>query len=67
MGGRSGRTLRAGVISDTHGLMRAEALAALRGSDIILHAGDIGAAEILAALDGIAPVAAIRGNNDRAA
>jgi len=67
MGERGGRTLRVGVISDTHGLMRAEALAALRGSDVILHAGDIGGAEILAELQVIAPVVAIRGNNDHAA
>jgi hypothetical protein len=53
-----------GVISDTHGLMRPEALKALRGSDLILHAGDIGSAEVLQALEAIAPVTAIRGNND---
>lgn len=64
---RSRRALRAGVISDTHGLMRPEALAALHGSDVILHAGDIGGADILAALEAIAPVTAIRGNNDGAA
>jgi putative phosphoesterase len=56
---------RIGVISDTHGLLRAEALAALRGSEMILHAGDIGKAEVLEALETIAPVIAIRGNNDR--
>jgi putative phosphoesterase len=55
-----------GVISDTHGLMRPEALDALRGSDGILHAGDIGAPEILDALARIAPVTAIRGNVDTA-
>ena len=54
-----------GVISDTHGLMRPEALAALRGVDRIIHAGDIGAPEILTALEEIAPVTAVRGNNDR--
>jgi len=54
-----------GVISDTHGLMRPEALAALAGSDAIVHAGDIGSAEVLSALAAIAPVTAIRGNNDR--
>ena len=53
-----------GVISDTHGLMREEALAALQGSQIILHAGDIGNAAILEALRKIAPVRAVRGNND---
>ena len=55
-----------GVISDTHGLLRPEAIAALRGSDRILHAGDIGAPEILEALKQIAPVIAIRGNVDTA-
>ena len=54
-----------GVISDTHGLMRPEALAALRGVDRIIHAGDIGTPEILTALEAIAPVTAVRGNNDR--
>ena len=53
-----------GVISDTHGLLRPEAVEALRGSDHILHAGDIGASEILEALAQIAPVIAIRGNVD---
>ena len=53
-----------GVISDTHGLLRPEALAALHGSDRILHAGDIGGPEILEALERIAPVTAVRGNND---
>ena len=55
---------KVGVISDTHGLMRPEALRALRGSDLILHAGDIGAPSVLTALENIAPVKAIRGNND---
>lgn len=54
-----------GVISDTHGLLRPEALAALRGSELIIHAGDIGAKEILDALSEIAPVVAVRGNTDR--
>jgi putative phosphoesterase len=54
-----------GVISDTHGLMRPEALAALAGSDLIVHAGDIGAPDVLDALRRIAPVFAVRGNNDR--
>ena len=53
-----------GVISDTHGLLRPEAVAALRGVDRIVHAGDIGSAEILDALAAIAPVTAVRGNND---
>jgi hypothetical protein len=55
-----------GIISDTHGLLRPEALRALRGSDRILHAGDVGAPEILEALAQIAPVTAIRGNVDTA-
>ena len=53
-----------GVISDTHGFLRPEAVSALRGSDYILHAGDIGSPEILAELGRIAPVSAIRGNVD---
>lgn len=53
-----------GVISDTHGLLRPEAIGALTGSDLILHAGDIGKPEILEALSAIAPVVAVRGNND---
>lgn len=55
-----------GVISDTHGLLRPEAVAALGGSDVILHAGDVGAPEILVELAKIAPVTAVRGNVDRA-
>jgi len=55
-----------GVISDTHGLLRPEAIKALRGSDRILHAGDIGDPEILKALAQIAPVTAVRGNVDTA-
>ena len=53
-----------GIISDTHGLLRPEAIAALTGSDLILHAGDIGKPEVLKSLKAIAPVYAIRGNND---
>ena len=53
-----------GVISDTHGLLRPEALAALAGVEHILHAGDVGDAAILDALREIAPVTAIRGNVD---
>jgi putative phosphoesterase len=56
-----------GVISDTHGLLRPEALAALAGVERIVHAGDIGSPDVLAALERIAPVAAVRGNNDREA
>jgi putative phosphoesterase len=58
--------LRVGVISDTHGLLREQALHALRSSDHIVHGGDIGTAQILEALRAIAPVTAVRGNNDRA-
>ena len=57
--------LRIGLISDTHGLLRPEALAALAGSDHIVHAGDIGDPAILATLARIAPLSAVRGNNDR--
>ena len=53
-----------GCISDTHGLLRPQAIAALEGSDIILHAGDVGVAEILDSLQKIAPVYAVRGNVD---
>ncbi len=56
--------MRIGVISDTHGLLRAEATTALRGSELILHAGDVGNAEVLRELKRIAPVAAVRGNVD---
>jgi uncharacterized protein len=56
-----------GVISDTHGLLRPEALAALRGVERILHAGDVGSPEILDRLRNLAPVTAIRGNVDRSA
>ena len=61
----AGEQVIIGVISDTHGLLRPEALAALRGSDHIIHAGDIGDPAILKSLGEIAPVAAIRGNVDR--
>ena len=54
-----------GVISDTHGLLRPEALSALRGSDRIIHAGDVGDPAILDRLTEIAPVTAVRGNVDR--
>ena len=56
--------MRIGVISDTHGLLRPEAQRALLGVDLIIHAGDVGAPEILAQLKGIAPVFAVRGNVD---
>ena len=55
---------RVGLISDTHGLLRPEAVATLRGSDFIVHAGDIGDAKVLQELSQLAPVTAVRGNND---
>jgi hypothetical protein len=58
--------IRVGVISDTHGLLRPQAKAALAGSDYIVHGGDIGNAAILAELADIAPLTVVRGNNDRA-
>ena len=58
---------RIGLISDTHGLLRPEALEALRGAHHIVHAGDIGAPEIVEALQMLAPTTAIRGNIDKAA
>ncbi|WP_138438978.1 metallophosphoesterase family protein [Marinobacter alexandrii] len=54
-----------GVIADTHSKMRPEALEVLQGSDLILHAGDVGRDEVLEALEAIAPVIAIRGNIDK--
>ena len=54
-----------GVIADTHGLVREEALQALRGTELIVHAGDIGSYQVLEALRKIAPVIAVRGNVDR--
>ena len=56
-----------GVISDTHGLLRPEAIEALQGVDLILHAGDVGSREVLDTLNDIAPVVAVRGNNDKGA
>ena len=56
---------RIGVISDTHGLVRPEALRALTGADLIVHAGDVGTPAVLEALRAVAPVVAVRGNNDR--
>ena len=55
---------RVGLISDTHGVLRPEALEFLRGADHIIHAGDIGDSAILEALHALAPVTAVRGNND---
>ena len=57
--------LRIGLISDTHGLLRPQAVAALRGCDFIVHGGDIGNAGILDALRAMAPLTVVRGNNDR--
>lgn len=63
--GETRRTVKViGLISDTHGLVRPEALDALRGVDLIVHAGDIGKPEVLDALKPIAPLHAIKGNND---
>jgi len=56
---------RIGLISDTHGLLRPEAVQFLRGCDHIIHAGDIGNGALLDALNDIAPVTAVRGNNDQ--
>lgn len=56
--------MRIGLISDTHGLLRPEALAFLQGSDHIVHGGDICDAGVLDALSAIAPLTAVRGNND---
>jgi uncharacterized protein len=56
-----------GLISDTHGLLRPEAKRALAGVDLIIHAGDIGTPEVLEELRTVAPVHAVRGNNDRGA
>jgi uncharacterized protein len=53
-----------GLISDTHGLLRPQALRALEGSDVIIHAGDVGDPEILEKLKALAPVFAVRGNVD---
>lgn len=59
--------LRVGLISDTHGLLRPQAVDFLRGSDLIVHGGDICDPAILTALAAMAPVIAVRGNNDRGA
>ena len=61
----SAKSIRIGLISDTHNLVRPAALRALAGVDRILHAGDLCGPEVLAALGQIAPVSAVRGNNDR--
>lgn len=61
---QSRRPLRIGLIADTHGLLRPEALERLRGCDQLIHAGDIGKPEILAELERLAPLSVVRGNND---
>jgi uncharacterized protein len=61
-----GRATIVGVISDTHGLLRPQAVAALRGSDMIIHAGDVGNPDVINELAGIAPTYAVRGNIDTA-
>jgi hypothetical protein len=58
---------RIGLISDTHGLLRPEAVAFLRGSDFIVHAGDVGGVEVIEQLTKLAPVTVVRGNNDASA
>lgn len=60
-----GVSMQIGVIADTHSKMRPEALEVLKGSDLILHAGDVGRDEVLEALEAIAPLVAIRGNIDK--
>jgi hypothetical protein len=58
---------RIGIISDTHGLLRPEVLAALQGCERIIHAGDVGKLEVLQRLNELAPITAVRGNNDKGA
>jgi putative phosphoesterase len=60
----SEREITVGVISDTHGLMRPQALAALQGCDLIIHAGDVGSSDVIKELAGIAPTHVVRGNVD---
>lgn len=59
--------MRVGLLSDTHGLLRPEVLAFLRGSDHIVHGGDVCDPQVLEALRAVAPVTVVRGNNDRGA
>jgi putative phosphoesterase len=66
-GGHLGTTIRIGLISDTHDLLRSEAIDFLRGSDFIIHAGDICDEMIIDELERIAPVTVVRGNNDTGA
>jgi len=58
------RETTVGIISDTHGLLRPQALAALRGADMIIHAGDVGNPDVLTELEAVAPLFAVRGNID---
>lgn len=58
------RSAVVGVVSDTHGLLRSEAVEALRGVDLLIHAGDVGSADVLLGLSRVAPVVAVRGNVD---
>lgn len=60
----SNRKILVGIISDTHGLVRPEAIAALEGSDLIIHAGDVGKPEVIDHLRAVAPTFAVRGNID---
>jgi putative phosphoesterase len=62
----TGRSRIVGVISDTHGLLRPEAIEALRGAELIIHAGDVGVADVLEQLRALAPTFAVRGNVDTA-
>jgi putative phosphoesterase len=61
-----GDEILVGVISDTHGLLRPEAVAALKGTDLIIHAGDVGSPEVIDALRELAPTFVVRGNVDKA-
>jgi putative phosphoesterase len=61
-----GGEILVGVISDTHGLLRPEAVAALKGVDLIIHAGDVGAPDVIDALRNLAPTFVVRGNVDKA-
>ena len=58
--------VRVGLVSDTHGLMRPDVITALKGSDLIIHAGDIGSPQVLDQLHALAPTHAVRGNIDTA-
>jgi uncharacterized protein len=64
-GALQSRPIIIGLISDTHGLLRPEAVEALKGSDLIVHSGDIGDPRVLDGLAQLAPVTAVRGNVDR--